>query len=66
MFMMAMMWLYVLKYLLNLQLTNYETHENEKKAFRFMGGVHDLTLNRYTSIYVYFIVHHLKNMFNID
>jgi hypothetical protein len=25
-----------------------------------------LTLNSYTSIYVYFIVHHLKSMFNID
>jgi hypothetical protein len=66
MFMIAMMWLYVLKYLLNLQLINYETHENEEKTFRFMGGVHDLTLNSYTSIYVYFIVHHLKSMFNID
>jgi hypothetical protein len=35
--MTSMMWLFVLKYLLNLQLTNYETHENEKKAFKFMG-----------------------------
>jgi hypothetical protein len=40
--MTTMMWLYVLKYLLNVQQTNYETHENEKKVFRFMGGVHDL------------------------
>lgn len=47
--MMVMMWLVVLKCVLNKQLVDCEAHENEEKVFRFMGGVHDLTSNSCTS-----------------